>query len=177
LARLRERAGPGLRAGIIVPTEGLRRLSAALLERMGASGVDVWLYDRWAAVEARRAFRKLPERESQDVRSGVIRIKRDPALRPVLAELAARRPGRRTRRRDSPAIIFGDRVLMDKLAHPRQQGIGAGIGGRGGWSNTHVTVQQQPPRRNSAHVDAERLVTVDGRSIDDGTAPGGRGHP
>jgi hypothetical protein len=79
LVRLREQAGPGLRAGIIVPTEGLRHLSAALLERMGASGVDVWLYDRWAAIEARRAFRKLPERESQDASSGVIRIKRDPA--------------------------------------------------------------------------------------------------
>jgi len=70
LARLRQLAGPGLRAAVIVPTEGLRRLSAALLERMGVSGVGVWLFDRWAGVEARRAFRKLPERESQDASAG-----------------------------------------------------------------------------------------------------------
>jgi DNA helicase IV len=166
LAHLRERSGSGLRAGIIVPTEGLRRLSAALLERMGASGVDVWLYDRWAAVEARRAFRKLPERESQDVRSGVIRIKRDPALRPVLAELAARRPGRRTRRRDL-LHIFGDRLLMDKLAAASQQGIGAGMVAEV-LEHTHVQFSNTA-EEEFAHVDAERLVTVDGRSIDDGT--------
>ncbi len=126
LARLRERVGPDLRAAVIVPTEGLRRLSAALLERMGVNGVEVCLYDRWAGVEARRAFHKLPERESQDASAGVIRIKRDPALRGVLAELAARQPGRqrdgrRTRRRDL-LHVFGDRVLMQKLAAASEQG-------------------------------------------------------
>jgi DNA helicase-2/ATP-dependent DNA helicase PcrA len=171
LVRLREQAGPGLRAGIIVPTEGLRRLSAALLERMGAGGVEVWLYDRWAAVEARRVFGKLPERESQDASSGVIRIKRDPALRSVLAELAARpsarrRDGRRTRRRDL-LHLFGDRVLMGKLAAASQQGIGAGMVAEV-LEHTHVQFSNTA-EEEFAHVDAERLVTVDGRSIDDGT--------
>jgi DNA helicase IV len=166
LVHLRERAGPGLRAAVIVPTEGLRRLSAALLERMGVGGVEIWLYDRWAGVQARRAFRKLPECESQDASAGVIRIKRDPALRGVLAELAARQPGRRTRRRDL-LHLFGDRVLMQKLAAGSQQGIGAGMVAEV-LEHTHVQFSATA-EEEFAHVDAERLVTVDGRSIDDGT--------
>ena len=143
LARLAERAGHGLRAAVIVPTEGLRRLSAALLERMG---VD--------------------ERESQDASAGVIRIKRDPALRAVLAELAARRPGRQTRRRDL-LHLFGDRVLMQTLAAASQQGIGAGMVAEV-LEHTHIQFSTTA-EEEFAHVDAERLVTVDGRSIDDGT--------
>jgi DNA helicase IV len=166
LAGLRERAGPGLRAAVIVPTEGLRRLSAALLERMGVGGVGVWLYDRWAGVEARRAFRKLPERESQDASAGVIRIKRDPALRGVLAELAKRQSSRRTRRRDL-LHIFGDRVLMEKLAAASQQGIGAGMVAEV-LEHTHVQFSSTA-EEEFAHVDAERLLTLDGRPIDDGT--------
>jgi hypothetical protein len=166
LAHLRAPAGPGLRAAMIVPTEGLRRLSAALLERMGVGGVEVWLYDRWAGVEARRAFRKLPERESQDASAGVIRIKRDPALRGVLGELAARRTGRRTRRRDL-LHLFGDRLLLDKLAAASQQGIGAGMVAEV-LEHTHVQFSDTA-EEEFAHVDAERLVTVDGRTIDDGT--------
>jgi len=166
LARLAERTGSGLRAAVIVPTEGLRRLSAALLERMGVDGVEVWLYDRWAGVQARRAFRKLPERESQDASAGVIRIKRDPALRGVLAELATRRPGRQTRRRDL-LHLFGDRVLMQKLAAASQQGIGSGMVAEV-LEHTHVQFSTTA-EEEFAHVDAERLVTVDGRAIDDGT--------
>jgi DNA helicase IV len=166
LARLAERAGPRLRAAVIVPTEGLRRLSAALLERMGVDGVEVWLYDRWAGVQARRVFRKLPERESQDASAGVIRIKRDPALRGVLAELAARRPGRQTRRRDL-LHLFGDSVLMQKLAAASQQGIGAGMVAEV-LEHTHIQFSTTA-EEEFAHVDAERLVTVDGRAIDDGT--------
>ncbi|HEX7598706.1 MAG TPA: AAA family ATPase, partial [Polyangia bacterium] len=171
LARLRERIGPDLRVAVIVPTEGLRRLSAALLERMGVGRVEVWLYDRWAGAEARRVFRKLPERESQDGSAGVIRIKRDPALRDVLAELTSRRPGRprhgqRTRRRDL-LHLFGDRLLMEKLAASSAQGIGPGMVAEV-LEHTHVQFSDTA-EEEFAHVDAERLQTVDGRSLDDGT--------
>ena len=169
LARLRERSGP--RAAVIVPTEGLRRLSAALLERLGVSGVQVWLFDRWAGIEARRAFRRLPERESQDASAGVIRIKRDPALRGVLAELMGRHAGgqrdrRRTRRRDL-LHLFGDRVLMQKLAAASQQGIGAGMVAEV-LEHTHVQFSSTA-EQEFAHVDADRLETLDGRALDDGT--------
>jgi DNA helicase-2/ATP-dependent DNA helicase PcrA len=171
LARLRERSGPELRAAVIVPTEGLRRLSAALLERMGVARVEVWLYDRWAATQARRVFRKLPERESQDASAAVIRIKRDPGLRALLAELSARRPGRirhgqRTRRRDL-LHLFGDRLLMEKLAASSAQGIGAGMVAEV-LEHTHVQFSDTA-EDEFAHVDAERLQTLDGRSLDDGT--------
>jgi DNA helicase II / ATP-dependent DNA helicase PcrA len=168
LARLRALVGPELKAAVIVPTEGLRRLSAALLERMGVGGVEVWLYDRWAREQARRAFRKLPERESQDATVGVIRIKRDPALRGVLAELAKRRPakGRNTRRRDL-LYLFGDRLLMEKLAATSIQGIGKGMVAEI-LEHTHVQFGNTA-EEEFAHVDADRLQTLDGRTLDDGT--------
>jgi hypothetical protein len=168
LARLSRLAGPDLTAAVIVPTEGLRRLSAALLERMGVSGVPVFLYDRWARDQARRAFRKLPERESQDATAGVIRIKRDPALRGVLADLAKRRPakGRGTRRRDL-LYLFGDQLLMQKLAATSAQGIGKGMVAEV-LEHTHVQFGKTA-EEEFAHVDADRLQTLDGRTLDDGT--------
>lgn len=168
LARLRAQAGPELKAAVIVPTEGLRRLSAALLERMGVEGVEVRLYDRWAREQARRCFRRLPERESQDATAGVIRIKRDPALREVLAELARRRPAkdRGTRRRDL-LYLFGDRLLMEKLAARSAQGIGPGMVAEV-LEHTHVQFGDTA-EEEFAHVDADRLQTLDGRTLDDGT--------
>jgi DNA helicase IV len=168
LARLRALAGPELKAAVIVPTEGLRRLSAALLERMGVDGVEVRLYDRWAREQARRCFRKLPERESQDATAGVIRIKRDPALREILAELARRRPAkdRGTRRRDL-LVLFGDRLLMEKLAARSTQGIGQGMVAEI-LEHTHVQFSNTA-EEEFAHVDADRLQTLDGRTLDDGT--------
>ncbi len=168
LAHLRRLVGPELKAAVIVPTEGLRRLSAALLERMGVSGVSVVLYDRWAREQARRAFRKLPERESQDATAGVIRIKRDPALRGVLAELARKRPakGARAARRDL-LHLFGDRLLMQRLAAESTQGIGQDMVAEV-LEHTHVQFSHTG-EEEFAHVDAERLQTVDGRSLDDGT--------
>jgi DNA helicase II / ATP-dependent DNA helicase PcrA len=168
LARLRSLIGPEAKAAVIVPTEGLRRLSAALLERMSASGIEVWLFDRWAREQARRAFRKLPERESQDATAGVLRIKRDPALRGVLADLARKRPakGRGTRRRDL-LYLFGDRLLMEKLVATSAQGIGHGMVAEV-LEHTHVQFSNTG-EEEFAHVDADRLQTVDGRTLDDGT--------
>jgi len=128
------------------------------------------LYDGWARWRSGALFASCPSAESQDVASGVIRIKRDPALRPVLAEL--RRDGPDGARGGGIPAYLWDRVLMDS------GGILATGLARAWWPSAgHTHVQfSNTAEEEFAHVDAERLVTVDGRSIET-ARPGGRGHP
>jgi DNA helicase IV len=173
------RKRPGSRAAVIVPTDGLRRLTQALLERMGVAGVEVALYDAWAAQQARRAFRDLPARASEAASAGVIRLKRHPALRPVLARLARQAPpspsedARRARRstalarREDLLHLFGDGDRMNEVAALSAGALNAGMV-REVLEHTHVQFSETT-EQEYAHVDAERLGTLDGRAIDDGT--------
>lgn len=176
LARLRRAARARFRAAVIVPTDGLRRLTEMLLARLGAGGVEVWLYERWAARQARRAFPDLPRGESADVRAAILRLKRHPAIRPILSELAAQPPAlpdedercvpssARARRHDLQRL-FGDRLLLERIA--AAAGLGAAAVDE---TFEHTRVQFCPTSEEEwAHVDAERLATLDGRTLDDGT--------
>jgi DNA helicase IV len=159
---LRDRAKKRFRAAVVVPTEGLRRLSRSLLDRLGAEDVDVYLYDKFASKQARRVFRALPRRESQSARASVIRFKRHEGLRSILGAL----PHRQTTSRADLHELFGDRVLVERmvreaslplptiadvLEHTRIQ-----------FSNT--TEEEFRGTQSSA------LATLDGRAIDEGTA-------
>src|SRR5262249_315507 len=79
VARLCRPSGTSFRAAVVVPTEGLVHLLQPLFKRLGAD-VDVWTFDRFAAKQARRAFRRLP-RESDTTPPSVMRLKRSPAIR------------------------------------------------------------------------------------------------
>jgi DNA helicase IV len=182
-----------LRAAVVVPTDGLARLLQPLLRRLGVD-VEAQTYDRWASLQARRALGPLP-RESDSAPPSVMRLKRNPALRLALEELAGRRPGRidddadrPTRRRRgnvgrSPQgaaanadvargdlqHLFGDRVLLERVARA------GGIASRSVPDTLDRTRIQfsQTAEQEWAHVtDRQRLVTVDGRAIDEGTASG-----
>jgi DNA helicase II / ATP-dependent DNA helicase PcrA len=181
LAALRKSARSNFRAAVIVPTEGLRRLSALLLDRLGAPDVEVWLYDQWAAKQARRAFRGLPRRESQDASAGVIRIKRHPAIRSALSEFATQ--SRRASDEDDWApkteagtrytdleYFFGDRAYLERVAAESAGTVRAGDVAE---AVEHTRVQfSETTEQEYAHVDAERLKTLDGRAIDEGTPMG-----
>jgi DNA helicase-2/ATP-dependent DNA helicase PcrA len=75
---------------VVVPEEGLVRLTAAILEELGLERVGVYTYDRWIAQQARRVFRDLPRRECPDPPGRVVHLKRHPALRNVLPDLVER---------------------------------------------------------------------------------------
>lgn len=173
LAALRERHGDGpWSAAVIVPTEGLRRLTEALLERLGVEGVEVATYDRWAAKLARRAFHDIPVRESEDAPPGAIRLKRHRALAEVLPAFAALPPAdpkRRVGRRDLHHL-FGDRAWMDRVV-ARTDEVTAHDAAR---VHDHTRVQYMETTEDSfgAGVDRGRLATADGRSIDAGTRYG-----
>lgn len=172
LAALREAAaGRPFRALVLCPaaSAGLRSLSAALLARLGAPEVEVQGFDRWAGNQARRAFPHLPERESQEVPAGVVQLKRHPALLPALQELAAsRRVARRVGATRADLLhLFGDRARLAPVA----QASGAAIAEAAiRQVLEHTRVQFcRTTEEASRHIDADRLVTTDGRRIDEGT--------
>ena len=160
LLSLRRAVGPGLTAAVLVPTEGLRQLVVRLIEKEG-EGIEVWHYERWAQMQARRAFRGLPRRESVNTSSATIALKRNPLLRPLLAEIAGRFQG--PVRRSDLEHLFGDSAVLARLGPALTAGAL-----RDTLEHTHVQFSETTEREHG-HVDAERLITVDGRTIDSGT--------
>jgi hypothetical protein len=167
-----------LRALVLVPTRGLARLVVALLDRLGVDDVEVRSFPRWVAAVGRKVFPDLPARDSKDAPLAVSRVKRHPALRTVLPEIIRKTAAMREVEagyREHEAIttaeqllhLFGDRALLDRVAAlsdgqltPRmlEQVV----------AHTRVLFS---PTTEHAHpdIDAERLATVDGRAIDEGT--------
>jgi len=139
------------RALVLVPTEGLVRLLWPLMRKLGVD-VDVWTFDAFARHQARRSFRRLPP-ESESAPPRVMRTKRSPKLRAAIAEIAARST-KRVSRRDL-FHLFGDRALVDDEETLE-------------W--TRVQFSKTTERAWSHVVDKKRLVAVDGRALDDGTA-------
>ncbi|HET9751887.1 MAG TPA: AAA family ATPase [Myxococcales bacterium] len=177
LRALRMAGNERFRAACIVPNEGLRRLIEALLYRLGLHDVETWTLDKFASKQARRVFPDLRRRESEAAPSLVSQLKRHEALRPVL-EVIARRPppppenenARRAQRavREDLQALFGDGPLMEEVA--ARAGLPAGAAGQ---TVEHTRVQfTESTEREYAHVDAERLLALDGRAIDEGTPTG-----
>ncbi len=172
-------------AAVVVPTEGLARLLQPLLRKLGVD-VEAVTYDRWARAQARRAFRDLPRRESELTPASVQRVKRDGALRSALAVLACRPPGRidddddarlsRSRalvRRGDLQHLFGDRVLLEAVA--RQSGDIPRRAIDDVLDHTRVQFARTAEREHADLVDRKRMVAVDGRPLDEGTASANAG--
>jgi DNA helicase-2/ATP-dependent DNA helicase PcrA len=158
-----------LRACVIVPTEGLERWLQPLLRRLGAD-VEVLAYERWAREQARAAFRGLPRRESEDATPGVARLKRHPALRGVLEELAGRGRSEHARRSDL-LHLFGDRAVLDRVASEAAGTVTARMIDDV-LEHTRVQFSRTAEEEWSHVTDRARLVAVDGIALDVGTASG-----
>ncbi|MBX3197895.1 MAG: AAA family ATPase [Labilithrix sp.] len=185
VARLWRTSPTPLRAAVIVPTEGLVRLVQPLLRGLGVD-VEVWTFDRFAAKQARRSFRRLP-RESDATPASVMRLKRAAALRSAIEEIASRAPGvidddvdaqrrsarpRRAERhvsRGDLQHLFGDRALMTRVARAAAL---PEIAVEDVLERTRVQFGFTTEREWSHVTDRARLVAVDGRPIDAGTATG-----
>jgi len=174
LRALHQAAPDRFRAACVVPNEGLRRLIESLLHRLGLEEVETWTWEKFASKQARRVFPDLRRRESENAGPAVSRLKRHEALRHALEILAARpvpraedEGARRARHavREDLHALFGDRALMEQVA--RLAGISQSAAAE---AVEHTRVQfTQSSEREHAHVDEERLVTLDGRTIDEGT--------
>jgi hypothetical protein len=165
-------SGAAKRVLVVVPTEGLRRLSASLLERLAfpERAIEVARYDQWARTLALKAFRGLPRRESADAGVGVLRIKRHRALASVL-DLAARRAPDARVGRDDLLHLFGDRVAMEKVQAAANGDVKNGDV-REVLEHTRIQFSETTEQEYSHVIDASRLATLDGRAIDEGTPMG-----
>jgi hypothetical protein len=167
LVRLRAK-NPKLRAAVIVPTEGLRTLTAALLERMGHAGVPVLRFDQWASRVARLAFPQLPKRESEWATAGVIKLKRHPALRASIELLVQQRRKKPRNMRRELEHLFGDSAILAKAVEASHGTLQPGTVADT-LEHTHHQFGTGADKQFKHVTDVERLETLDGRGLDDGT--------
>jgi hypothetical protein len=177
VASLERRAaarGRRFRALVLVPTEGLRRLVRVLADRLGIGKLELALVDDWLLERAGRAFPGLPKRRSEGATAQVIALKRHPAVRAVLGDFVDWQPPRGVERDDKlPRSrmrlyhLFGDQGRLARVIEAA----------RGELPERAIAAVMQHTRRQfettteraHRHVDADRLVALDGRRLDAGT--------
>jgi DNA helicase II / ATP-dependent DNA helicase PcrA len=174
LARRAEARSRRFRALVLVPTEGLRRLVRVLADRLGIGKLEIALVDDWLFERAQRAFPGLPKRRSESPTAAVIALKRHPAVRAVLDDFAGWTPPRGVERDDKlPRSrlrlyhLFGDGARLARIV----------AASRGELPERAIAAVMQHTRRQfettteraHRHVDADRLVALDGRALDAGT--------
>jgi superfamily I DNA/RNA helicase len=194
LAHLVRGAKRGYKAVIVVPTEALVALLEPLTVKLGVD-VPVLTFDKFAAKQARRAFPDLPKKESRDATAAVVHLKRDPALRVALTELARRPPGRvdderededdafeatRRKKREGTSThayygdlqhLFGDRELIDAVAGASSRPYSS-VARAEVIEHTRIQFSQTTEEEYSHVLDKERLLTVDRQSLDSDTPLG-----
>jgi DNA helicase IV len=152
------------RAAIVVPTEGLVELITPLMRRLGVD-VEVLTFDGFAAAQARRAFRRLPP-QSEDTPSLVSRVKRSAPLMAELAEIAQSAPSPRAERADL-LKLFGDRTIVERVARDGRLPVHAI---EETLERTRVQFDETTERKWRHVTERKRLVAVDRRKLDEGTA-------
>jgi hypothetical protein len=177
IASLAERArarGRRFRALVLVPTVGLRRLVRILADRIAPSGIDrleIAVVDDWLIERARAAFPGLPKRTSEDAGAQVIALKRHPAVRVVLDDFIGWKPPRTddkiARSRLRLLHLFGDKDRLERIVAASAGALPARAVAQ---VMAHTRIQFEIATEKAfAHVDADRLVALDGRRLDAGT--------
>ncbi|HEY8378659.1 MAG TPA: AAA family ATPase, partial [Nannocystis sp.] len=177
LARAAARERRPFRALVIVPTPGLQRLATRMLAELEVPNAIVETFTRWIANQARRLFPELPRRFSEGAGEDVRRLKRHPALRRVLPRVVAGTPAMREVRtgyggdeetiRDLLLHLFGDRELLAEVVAAAPDELAPAVIDE---VLAHTRLQFSATTEQAlAHVDRERLRTLDGRPIDAGT--------
>lgn len=98
---------------VIVPEQGLVRLSRKLLDSLGLPLVEVTTFDQWIERQARLLIRSLPKRVYDSTPADVIRYKRHPAIRHAFTALIAKQL--EELRRDLPLKIPGVKPFLKIL--------------------------------------------------------------
>ncbi len=171
LARRAEAKSKRFRALVLVPTEGLRRLTRLIADRLGIARLEIAVVDQWLVARAHEAFGGLPKRLSEGATAQVIALKRHPAVRVVLDEFIGWKPPKDdekvSRSRARLLHLFGDRDRLVKVVEASggvlpERAIAA--------VQKHTRIQfETTTEKQMKHVDADRLVALDGRKLDAGT--------
>lgn len=178
LARRARVEGRRFRALVLVPTEGLRRLVRLLAERLGLIGaegtrLEVAVFDDWLYERAKEVFTGLPQRRSETATAQVIGLKRHPAVREVLDDFIGwKRPkgvddDKISRTRQRLLHLWGDRDRMQRVI----DAAGGVLPARAIDAVMRHTRHQfeSTTEKLHGHVDADRLVALDGKRLDSGT--------
>lgn len=174
LDRRARAASRRFRALVLVPTEGLRRLVRILADRLEIPRLEIALIDDWLVERARAAFPGLPRRTSEEAAAQVIALKRHPAVRVALDDFIGWKPprgddsdSRLARSRMRLLHLFGDQPRLDRIV----AAAGGALPPRAvGATMAHTRIQFETTTEKAfAHVDADRLVALDGRRLDAGT--------
>ncbi|MFY0574384.1 ATP-binding domain-containing protein [Cystobacter fuscus] len=161
---------PESRMKVIVPEEGLARLSRRLLAPLGLGKVSVETLDSWAALTARVAFGAKALKPWEDTPPLVAKLKRHPALRRALAARLGVLSSSATalpRLRKRLAELFTDRRFLE--------GVVAHSGGDLPSTAVDETVRHTmlqiatPIAHELEGVDPDRLQTLDGKSLESDT--------
>jgi DNA helicase-2/ATP-dependent DNA helicase PcrA len=173
LARRAAQAHQKFRALVLVPTEGLRRLVRLLADRLRIT-IEIRVLDDWLVERARLAFPGLPKRLSESASAQVIALKRHPAVRVVLDDFRGWKPAPNSeldhklpRSRQRLLHLWGDRDRLQRVLEAsngdlRPRAIAA--------VQAHTRIQfETTTEKQHAHVDAARLVALDGKRLDSGT--------
>ena len=142
---------------------------AAPTARLEVSVVDDWLIER-----ARAAFPGLPKRTSEDAAAQVIALKRHPAVRAALGDFVDWKPPRvndlddkLARSRARLLHLFGDQGRLERVVAASAGALPARAIAA---TMAHTRIQfETTTERRFAHVDADRLVALDGKRLDAGT--------
>jgi hypothetical protein len=171
LERRARAAGRRFRALVLVPTEGLRRLVRILADRLEIPRLEIAVIDDWLLDRARSAFPGLPKRTSEDATAAVIGLKRHPAVRAALDDFIGWKPPRTddkiARSRTRLLHLFGDKDRLDRIV----AASGGALPARAvAATMAHTRIQFETTTEKAfAHVDADRLVALDGKRLDAGT--------
>jgi hypothetical protein len=162
------------RALVLVPTEGLRRLVRLLADRLQIPRLEIGVLDDWLVERAHLAFPGLPKRLSEGANAQVIALKRHPAVRAVLDDFIGWKAPRtdeldhklpRTRQR--LLHLWGDR---DRLQRVVDASAGVLLPRAIAAAQAHTRIQfETTTEKANRHVDAARLVALDGKRLDAGT--------
>lgn len=172
LCRAAAARGEPHRALYLAPSEGLTRLVTQLVGRLSTPDIEVARLDAFAAELARRSLRRLPTRIDHDASAAVIRVKRQRSLDLAIDALLAsdRGEGREARlaSREDLLELFGDRERLS-LAMTGSHGAVSPSDVEAVALHTRAQFESRTEDVYSDVVDAQKLETLDGRSIDAGT--------
>jgi len=156
---------------VVVPEEGLARLSARLLEPLGAGAAVVQTLDAWSIALARQVFGDDVPRLCHEPPALVSSLKRHPALFHALRErFATLKPASATWKRLRRRLVelFTDRPFLE--------GVVAAAGGTLSRAAVDETVRHtllqiaEPMKKQLADIVApEMKQAVDGRPLEEGT--------
>ena len=161
---------PESRMKVIVPEEGLARLSRRLLAPLGLGKVTVETLDAWAATTARVSFGAKGIKLWEDTPPLISKLKRHPALRRALAARVGVLQSSATtlpRLRKRLAELFTDRRFLEGVVSYSKGDLPLTAVDE---TVRHTMLQIATPlARELDGVDPERLQTLDGKSLESDT--------